>query len=161
MGLLQAVISAARTIRSEHDIDKKIDVPLLVRSANPQVLSFLRGHAEAVRLLVKTKGDPQFEAPGETREPGTTVAVVPSAHGPIEVLVTLKGLVDPGEERARIARELKKLEKELAAIDKKLGAPGFIDRAPKEVVDEANAQRRALIDAIERLQGARRLADEL
>jgi valyl-tRNA synthetase len=158
---LQTVTSAARTLRSEHDIDKKIDVPLRVRSASPEVLSFLRDHAEALRLLVKTKGDPQFEAPGSAREQGTTVSVVPSAHGPIEVLVTLKGLVDPGEERSRIDRELKKLEKELGAIEKKLSAPSFVDRAPKEVVDEANAQRRGLLDAMEQLAGARRLADEL
>ncbi len=161
MAVLQAVTSAARTLRSEHDIDKKIDVPLRVRSASPEVLSFLRGHAEALRFLVKTKGNPQFEAPGGAREPGTTVSVVPSAHGPIEVLVTLKGLVHPGEERSRIERELKKKRKDLEAIDRKLGASGFVDRAPKEVVDEANVQRRALLEAIERLEAARHLADEL
>jgi valyl-tRNA synthetase len=161
MELLQAVTSAARTIRSEHDIEPKIEVPLRVRSASPEVLSFLRGHAEALGLLVNTKGEPQFEGPGDAREPGTMVSVVPSAYAPIEVLVALKGLVDPEAERSRIARDLKKKRKDLDAIDKKLGATGFVDRAPKEVVDEAIAQRRALLETIERLEAARRLADEL
>jgi valyl-tRNA synthetase len=161
METLQAVISAARTVRSEHDIDKKANVPMRVRSESPEVLAFLRAHAESIGVLVRATGDIEFEAPGGTREPGTTVSVVPSPHGPIEVLVMLKGLVDPGAERARIERELKKIDKELAAIEKKLGAAGFVDRAPKEVVEEARAQMGALRAARARLEGARGLADEL
>ena len=56
MELLKAVISAGRTIRSEHDLDKKAEVPLRVRSASPEVLAFLRGHAEAIRSLVEDRG---------------------------------------------------------------------------------------------------------
>jgi valyl-tRNA synthetase len=161
METLQAVISAARTIRSEHDIDKKAGVPLRVRSGSPPVLAFLREHTDAIRFLVKTEGDPRFEPPGGDREAGATLGVVPSPHGPIEVLVGLKGLVDREAECARIERELKKIDKELTAIEKKLGSPGFVDRAPKEVVNEAHAQRTALLDAKARLEAARELAKEL
>jgi valyl-tRNA synthetase len=160
MDLFKAVVSAVRTIRSEHDLDKKTEIPLRVRSGSPEVLAFLRGHADAMRFLVRSAA-PAFEAPVPGREPGTTVSVVPSAHGPIEVLVPLKGLVTGEEENARIDRGLKKIEKELAALDKKLGSPGFVDRAPKEVVDEARAQRDALVDAKARLEAARGLVGEL
>jgi valyl-tRNA synthetase len=161
MATLQAVISAARTVRSEHDVDKKADVSMRVRSNSPDVIEFLRGHAEAIRFLVKTRGDPAFEGAGGQREAGTTMSVVPSARGPIEVLVGLKGLVDPHAELARIERELKKLERELSLLEKKLGAPGFVDRAPKDVVDGAKAQRMALVDAKARLDAAKELAMEL
>ncbi len=161
MDLLKAVVSAGRTIRSEHDLDKKAEVPLRVRSASPEVLAFLRGHAESIRLLLKTKGDPEFEAPGAPREAGTTVSVVASTRGPIEVLVPLKGLVTPEAESSRIERELKKIDKELAAIDKKLGSPGFVERAPTEVVEESKAQRATLIEAKGRLEAARKLVEEL
>ncbi len=113
-----------------------------------------------MRFLARSV-EPVFEAPSPGREPGTTVSVVPSAHGPIEVLVPLKGLVTAEEENARIDRGLKKIEKELAALDKKLGSAGFVDRAPKEVVDEARAQRDAFVDAKARLEAARGLVDEL
>jgi valyl-tRNA synthetase len=134
---------------------------MTVRSGSPEVLAFLRDHAHAIRFLVKTRNLPEFGGAELTREAGTTVSVVPSAHGPIEVRVTLKGLVDPDSERARIEREVKKIDKELAAIDKKLGSPGFADRAPREVVDGALAQRRSLAEAKAGLAAARRLADEL
>jgi valyl-tRNA synthetase len=77
------------------------------------------------------------------------------------VLVGLKGLVDPEVERARIERELKKIDRELAAMEIKLRAPGFVDRAPPEVVDETKAQRGALMEARVRLEAARELAQEL
>ena len=161
MDTLQQVISAARTVRSEHSIDNKAEVSVRVRSASPEVLSFLGEHAGAIRILVRTKGQPAFETPGGERQPGTTVSVVPSVRGPIEVLVELKGLVTREDELARIDREIGKARKDLAALDKKLGARGFVDRAPKEVVEEAQTQRKALLDAIERLEAARKLADEL
>jgi valyl-tRNA synthetase len=161
METLQAVVSAARTVRSEHDIDKKAEVPVRIRSGNPEVVAFLRGHVEAIRQLVKTAGDPVFEAPGGPRDKGTTVSVVAGAHGPIEVLVTLKGLVDPKDELARIERELKKLEKDLGALEKKLASPGFVDRAPPEVVEESRKQRATMIDAKARLEESRKLVEEL
>ncbi len=53
--------------------------------------------------------------------------------------MVLKGLVDPGHEMARIDRELKKVERDLAALEI-VSSPGFAERAPKELV-EAHAQR--------------------
>jgi valyl-tRNA synthetase len=161
MATLQAVITAARTVRSEHDIDKKADVALRLRSSSPPVIAFLREHAETLQLLVKTRGAPVFEAAGGAREIGTTVSVVPGPHGAVEVLVGLKGLVEPAAEVARVEREIKKIDRDLAAIDKKLAAPGFVGRAPKEVVDEAHAQREALVAARARLEAATELAKEL
>ncbi len=161
MELLKAVVSAARTVRSEHGVDKWASMPVRIRCGSPEVLAFLREHAEAVRVLVRTAGDPVFEGMGGGREVGSTVSVVPSPEGPIDVLVSLKGLVEPQAERARIERELKKVDKELAAIDKKLRSPGFVDRAPAEIVEEAEAQRASMLEAKGRLDAARRLAEEL
>jgi valyl-tRNA synthetase len=161
MEMLQQVISAARTVRSEHEVHPSAEIPLRLRSDTPEVVAFLRGHMEAIRGLVKTKGDPVFEATGGPREAGTTVSVVPSAGGAIEVLVGLKGLVEAKDELARVERELKRIDKDLSAIDKKLGSPGFVDRAPPEVVEEARKQRETLVESKKRLEEARRLAEEL
>ena len=89
------------------------------------------------------------------------MSVVPTELGSIEVLVGLKGLVTADKERARITREVKKIEKDIAALDKKLGSGGFVDRAPKEVVEEAKQQRASMLEAKGRLETAQKLADEL
>jgi len=161
METLKHVISAGRTVRSEHDIDKKAGVPLRIRSENRDVLAFLREHREAIGLLVKTAGDPLFESPSEERHKGAVVSVVASERGPIEVVVGLRGLVSRDGELARVDRELKKIDKELEAVEKKLSSSGFVDRAPKEIVGEAMEQRLALLAARQRLEAARKLAEEL
>ena len=161
METLQGVVSAARTVRSEHDVDKKAEVPLRLRSDGEDVIDFLRHHADTVRLLVGTRGTPAVERLGQERSAGTTVSVVPSPRGPIEVLVGLKGLVERQAELSRIDRSVKKIEKDLAALEKKLDSPGFVGRAPPEVVDEARKQRASLVDAKVRLEEARKLAEEL
>jgi valyl-tRNA synthetase len=110
---------------------------------------------------VKTKDEPVFERTGGPREAGTTVGVVPLEAGSIQVLVGLKGIVTKEMELGRIDREIKRIDKEIAVIDKKLSAKGFMDRAPKEVVEETHGQRRALVEARARLEEEKALAAEL
>ena len=160
MELFKAIVSAARTVRSEHEIDPKADVALAIRAESEAARALVTARLGALAFLVKSKA-PIVEPTGGRREAGTTASVVPSAHGPIEVLVGLKGLVTKEKELARIERELRRIDKDLAALDKKLGSKGFVDRAPKEVVEEAHAQRRQLAEARARVEESKQLADEL
>ena len=139
METLQAVVSAARTDRSEYDLDKKADVPMLVRSADEKVVDLLRGHAEAIRFLVKTKGDPQLQASGD-RPSGFVRRSVATAHGAIDVAIGLAGLVTVDQLETRIdldKRRLRSVEEQVLALEKKLGSKGFVERAKPEVVREA------------------------
>ncbi len=163
MAILQGVISAARTIRAEHEIKRQSEVPLTLRTDDAATRAFLTARLGDISFLVNAgKERPiAIEASSKARESGTTVSVVPSESGPIEVLVGLKGLVEPEKERTRIERELKRIEKDLGAIEKKLSSPGFVDRAPKEVIEESNTQRRTMIEARARLEASKTLVDEL
>ncbi|MEI7892026.1 MAG: valine--tRNA ligase [Myxococcales bacterium] len=161
MATLQAVISAARTIRSEHEVHPGAEVALGLRTNSAEVRGFFKERRSAIRFLVKTKGLPMVAGLMAPREPGTTVSVVATDRGPVEVLVGLRGLVTADKERARVARELKKIEKDLGALEKKLGSAGFADRAPKEVIEEAQTQRKAFTEAKARLEASSALADEL
>jgi valyl-tRNA synthetase len=76
--------------------------------------------------------------------------------GDIEVVVPLAGLVDIEAEKARIQKEIKKAEKEVSGIEKKLSNEKFLARAPQDVVDEqhrrlAEEQQRGklLVEALE------------
>ncbi|HSQ62378.1 MAG TPA: valine--tRNA ligase, partial [Polyangiaceae bacterium] len=160
METLKAVVVAARTVRSEHGIKSSDEIPLVVRGSDA-ALAFVRERASAIKVLVKCKDLPVCDHPGAARPAGYTTSVVPTSDGPIEVLVGLKGLVEPEHERARIERELKKIDKDLAAIAKKLSSPNFTEKAPKEVIDEAHGQKKALEEAKTRLAESRHLADEL
>ena len=163
MAALKASISAARTIRSEHEVHPANEVKLTIRTDSEELRTFFGEKIDAVRVLVKTdkSAPPVVEATGGPRPKGTMVSIVPHELGTIEILVDLSGHVTKAKELERIARAQKAIEKDLAAIEKKLGSKAFAERAPKEVVEESHAQKKALLEAKERLEGARKLAEEL
>jgi valyl-tRNA synthetase len=156
MATLQAVITAARTVRSEHGLNKP-PLPLRIRTDQPALAAELSTHAKAIESQVRTLGPVIVEPSGPDRPPGTVVTAVATDRGTASV----KGLVTREEEEARIDRELKRIDKDLAALQRKLGSPGFVDRAPPEVVAEARQQLTALDEARERVVASRALANEL
>ena len=160
MASVQAVISAARALRSEHEVHPGAEIPLVLRTDDVRVAALLRAETRAIRTLVKTVGDPTIEPRGGDRPRGAVMSVAADA----EVLVPLKGLVDPAKEAARVERELKKTDKDIAAIEKKLALPSFADKAPPEVVVESKAQldelRRKRVALDEALRLAAELGDE-
>ena len=160
MATLQAVIIAARTVRSEHQVHSA-PIPLSIRTDVPALSALLQRSEHAIEALVKTAGKVKIEPTSAERPKGSVVTVVATDQGSVEVLVGLKGLVAGAKERDRIERELKRIEKDLAALEKKLASPNFTDRAPKEVVEETKAQRASMLEARERLGSARKLAEEL
>jgi valyl-tRNA synthetase len=78
---------------------------------------------------------------------GETIAALP-----------LEGVIDFAAERARLGKELEKADKDIAGIDSRLGNPGFVAKAPEEVIEEAKerketlaARRVKILEALERL----------
>ena len=54
--------------------------------------------------------------------------------GGIEIYLPLAGMIDLEAERVRCQKEIAHLEKQVAASKTKLANPGFIQKAPAEVV---------------------------
>jgi valyl-tRNA synthetase len=135
MKRLQGVIVAARSIRAEHDLHPRKEIPVTLRSDDPATREMLKREQSAITVLCNA---------GVSVEPGGTEDVpdhtaVAVAEG-VTVLVPLTGLVDPEKERERLSRELKKVEKDLATAEKKLSNENFVKRAPAEVVEQERAR---------------------
>jgi valyl-tRNA synthetase len=157
---LMAVIVAGRSVRSEHDVQSSA-VPLGLRAADAEVRAMLVRESRYVRALVRTEDTIEVGPAGVERPRGTVLTVVLTPAGPVEVLVGLRGLVDPQKEQERIERGIKKAEKELAGLTKRLDNPSFAEKAPAEVVAEARGHKAALEEKLARLAEAREIAGEL
>ncbi|EYF05571.1 valine--tRNA ligase [Chondromyces apiculatus] len=157
MAVVQAIIGAARSVRSEHEVHPGAEVPLTLRTDDAELRALLTSQSVAIRTLVKSAGDPTI-GPREAERPRGAVMSVAAG---VEVLVALVGLVEGHKEAARIEREIKKAEKDIAALEKKLALPSFADKAPPEVVAESHAQLTALRDKRAGLEHARKIAAEL
>jgi valyl-tRNA synthetase len=60
-------------------------------------------------------------------------------------------------ETARVAKEIAKVEADLGGIEKRLGNPSFVEKAPAEVVDEARARAEELHERRRKLEAHRAL----
>ncbi|MDX2052914.1 MAG: valine--tRNA ligase [Polyangiaceae bacterium] len=148
--LLTSVITAARTIRSDHDLDKTAKVPLELRTHDPDSLALLNEQSALIQWFVKTDGAPRVGVPEAQRPAGAVTAVA----GNVEVLVGLRGLLDPAKEEARIERNLKKIERDIVGLEARLKNENFLKNAPADVVEVTSkeletlrVQRLALLDA--------------
>jgi valyl-tRNA synthetase len=157
MTVLMRAITVARSARSEHEIPAGARVALILRVADPQLRDLLRAESRYVEFLVKTEGVAQVTEAGGERPRGMVLNVA----GEVEVLVGLKGLVDAGKEQERVERALRKTEKDIAVLDKRLQNPNFVGKAPPEVVSEAREQSEALRRQRTRLQEALAMVHEL
>ncbi|HEY3500160.1 MAG TPA: class I tRNA ligase family protein, partial [Polyangiaceae bacterium] len=157
MGIVMGAVGAARSVRSEHDVNPSAKVPLELRTADTNSRAVLARESATVEFLVRTEGTPQIGVPGGTKPPGTIVTVA----GDVEVLVGLRGLVDPAKEEERIKRALAKAEKDIGVLEKRLANANFLANAPPEVVAEVRTQKEQLERQRERLLEALALVGEL
>ena len=147
MQRLQAVIAAARSVRSEYDVHPKRELPLILRSSDAGVRSALAREQGAIAALCNARV--QIEA-GEETPPDHALSV---AEG-VTVLVPLAELVDPEKERERLKRDLAKVEKEFTAVERKLANPDFLSRAPAALVEQERTRQRELTETRVRLLAA-------
>jgi valyl-tRNA synthetase len=157
MNVLISAIGAARAVRSEHDIPPRDRVRLELRAADEALRLLLQDQTRLIEFLVKSEGPPRVEAAGGARPRGWVL----SGAGDVDVLVELRGLVDPKKEDERIERTLKKIDKDIAGLQKRLDNPSFAQNAPPEVVAEAREQKAALERQRARLVEAKALVREL
>ncbi len=137
---LQEVIVALRRIKADMELSPK--TPLTVRTADP---SLLHRHAQALGDLSRVT---TIEAGG--RQGACATAVVRGK----DLYIPLEGLVDVDAERARLGKELKKSDKDIGGLERRLGNPGFRAKAPEAVVAEFEVKLAAARERRERLQAA-------
>ncbi|HKP55200.1 MAG TPA: valine--tRNA ligase [Polyangiales bacterium] len=149
MNLLQAVIVAARALRSERDIHPRLALPLHLRSDDAEARRVLERERTAIASLCNATVSVEALSGAADLENSATAL----AEG-VTLLVPLAGLVDDSREKERIERQLQKLEKDLLAISKKLDNAGFVERAPADVVQKERERRAELEEAREQLRAA-------
>jgi valyl-tRNA synthetase len=123
-----AAISAIRAVRAEMNVPAASRTPLLVKDAEPVAAERLARHREHfVRLARVDRIEPAATVPA-----GAIQAVVEGAT----LALPLGGVVDLAREKARLAKEIGRLDAVIAQIDAKLGNPSFVAKAKPEVVEE-------------------------
>ena len=146
-------IGAIRTARSEIGVPAGAKISLNVHGASEGTKARLARHDAAMKRLARlAEAQPSDAAIAK----GSLQVVVDEAT----FALPLADVIDLDQERQRLKKELTKVEGDMAKIEKKLGNPQFLDRAPADVVEEQRSRLAEMERNREKLQAAfARIAD--
>jgi valyl-tRNA synthetase len=146
MDLLIELISAVRNIRGEMNISPSLNLTATVQTKETKIKTTLEQHQDIVINLAKLNA---FSVNANAARPKSSATAV---VGGATIFVPLEGIIDFSKEARRLEKEMNKLAKELAVVSKKLANDGFLNKAPKDVVEQVKAKHAGLEEKRKKLE---------
>ncbi|MGN6519432.1 MAG: valine--tRNA ligase [Dokdonella sp.] len=125
---LKAVLTQVRRIRSEMGIAPRKEIPLLYVGGGAIDRARTTQFGAQIGFLARAESQRWLDA-GEA-EPAAAAAII----GEMKLLIPLAGLIDLAAERARLEKEISRLDGEIAKSGTKLG--NFGEKTPSAVVEQ-------------------------
>ena len=147
------LVSEVRSVRAQMNVPAGAKIPLVLRGASNATIERMTRNRDMIERLARLESlKASDEAPA-----GAIQAVVDETT----LFLPLADVIDLDAERARLAKEIGKIDGEIRKIDGKLGNEKFLSKAPEAVIEEqrerradAEQTRAKLADALGRLEGA-------
>jgi valyl-tRNA synthetase len=130
--LLINVIRTIRNLRAEAEIKPAIKVSVILQSDNEKEREILQSGIKYIQDLAKVSD--LTIVSNLTEDPGKVIAGV---AGTIQALIPLTGVVDIESWRAKLEKNLGKLDKEIQSLNGRLNNPNFVSKAALDVVQKA------------------------
>jgi valyl-tRNA synthetase len=129
-------ISQVRSVRAEMNIPAGAKIACVIVGANTESRRRAATWEQEIVRLARLKA-----IDFEDKVPASSAQMV---LGEAVLALPLEGVIDFAAERARLGKELEKVMKDVAVIDGRLSNPGFVAKAPGEVLEEARERKAAL-----------------
>ncbi|GKU23872.1 valine--tRNA ligase [Clostridium folliculivorans] len=134
MTLIIEAIKALRNVRAEMNVPPSRKAKVIAYIADESKRAFENGRSYIEKLA--SASEVAFIT-DKQEVPENAVSVVVQGG---ELFMPLLDLVDREKELDRLNKEKTKLEGEILRVEKKVNNPGFVNKAPKEVVDAERAK---------------------
>ncbi len=136
--LLKKIITEIRSIRAVLGVPPAPIAQVQLKASSSDIAErFLRERALLERLARAS-----ISVSTDIAKPKHAASTIIDGN---ELYILLEGLIDFEKEKARLAKEIQKLETYIKQLEAKLSNEGFVSRAPKEVID---SEREKLANAI-------------
>ncbi|TFG36988.1 MAG: valine--tRNA ligase, partial [Syntrophobacterales bacterium] len=128
VNVIKEITGNIRNIRGVMNIPPSKKLSVLVSVPDKELRSILDAGREYIIDLAKLE---KLSVEGTVEEPkGVATGIV----GAMKIYVFLEGMVDIAAERARLEKEMKKLERDLSIVSKKLNNRDFMEKASEAVI---------------------------
>ena len=140
MDLIKEVITGVRNIRGEMNIPPKKAAKIVIDVKGDKEREILKNNHSYITNLAKVES---IDFVSDTKKPDSSATYV---FSDIQVHVLLKGLINYDDEKKRIYKGIKKIEKEMEISQKKLANRDFLNQAPPDIVENVKqkAQRMSM-----------------
>ena len=135
---LKNFVSSVRQIRSEMTISPKQSIKIIVDDASNSDIKRLELFESFISNMGSVESIIHKEGPDDL--PKSAIALLKG----MKIYIPLEGLVDIEEEKARLQKKLSNLNQDLKSVKNRLSNDAFVEKAPKEVVDELKEKFKAL-----------------
>ncbi|RJX29409.1 MAG: valine--tRNA ligase, partial [Desulfurivibrio sp.] len=153
--LVMGLIGGIRNIRSEMQIHPSARIEAIVVCPNQARKNTIEEHGDEIKGLTRT----------------ASLTVRSEGHGPkgsasyifedIEICVPLAGLIDVQKELDKLAKEQARIDKQLAQSRGKLGNSKFLDNAPEDVVAKEKEKVESLSATLAKIEQTRKRLQEI
>ncbi len=146
MAAVMDAVTLIRNIRGEMNIPPSKTLHPLIRARDGQTARVLSEQRAYILSLTRSE---EAQVGTDLARPAASAMAVSDL---LEVFVPLGGLIDFEEERSRLLKNLKKVQKEMAAVSRKLANENFIEKAPPEVVEKERQRRKDLGNKAQKIE---------
>ena len=136
--LITDTIRTIRNLRAEADIKPGVKIRAILQSESDRERQILTAGQSSIQDLAKVE-TLTIQHPSESDPAISTEKMVTGVTGTVQILIPLSGVVDMDALRVKLERDLKKIEAEIQALSGRLNNPGFVSKAPADVVQTAQA----------------------
>ena len=124
------IIRAVRNIRAEVEVPPSKKLSLVILSYGT-AMETARSGERYIKKLANITNISFIEDKEDIPEDSMS-----SVTGGAEIFIPSDDLIDYDEETARLTKEKNRLKSEVQRVEKKLADPGFVSKAPKEVISK-------------------------
>ena len=146
MQWLIEVISEIRSVRADMNVPAGASIPLLVKDACEHTQEGLKAYDEILKRMAKLESI----ALTDDVPKGSIQTIV----GQTTLIMPVADIIDLDKERARLQKEIEKIDAEVQKIENKLANEKFVANAPEEVVAEQKNRKSTFLSTRDKLSQA-------